>query len=269
MLRKLLKYDLRPTFRLWRILAPIFVFSGILFALLRRGLAAMNPERDAALYILMNVLHSFAYTVFVVSVGALAIGTLIMVLRRYIVNFCSDEGYLTFSLPVRREILYLSKVLSCAIWDTAFGVLLLAVGVIWDGIVTGGETVGGIFFRLFVLQNPVASAISCVLVIAILFAVDFFHINLVYSMAGSAAGYTGRRVNAGRIVLLAVLLYYVLPLAEVPLILLAVLFGTSASGMGALLCNVLLAVAFAAIAFWGIWIYFKNVRTLETRLNLS
>jgi hypothetical protein len=49
---------------------------------------------------------SLFYPVLIAAVGVLFVGTLVMVLRRYIVNFCSDEGYLTFSLPIPRKTLY-------------------------------------------------------------------------------------------------------------------------------------------------------------------
>ena len=71
MLRKLLKYDLLPTWRFWRIVAPIFVFSGILFALLRRGLAVMAPERDAALYILIAGMAGMRRRDSLITVGVL------------------------------------------------------------------------------------------------------------------------------------------------------------------------------------------------------
>ena len=269
MLRKLLKYDLLPTWRFWRIVAPIFFLSGLLMACLTRALLSVDPERDPALYRLANVGHTLINIVFVASLGAVVIGTLVMVLRRYIVSFCSDEGYLTFSLPVRRETLYLSKVLSCTVWDTAFGVLFLAVLLLWDVIAYGGANTGSLLLHLFVELDPVASAIGILLGILLFFAAEFFHVNLIYAMAGSAAGYTGRRVNAGRIVLLAVLMYYVVPVIESPLIILAIVLFLSATGTVAVLSNVLLATFAAAAAFAGLWLYFKNVRTLETRLNLS
>ena len=63
--------------------------------------------------------------------------------------------------------------------------------------------------------------------------------------------------------------YYVVPVIESPLIILAILLFLSATGTVAVLSNVLLATFAAAAAFAGLWLYFKNVRTLETRLNLS
>ena len=195
MLRKLLKYDLAPTWRYWRIVAPIFFLSGILYALLTRGLASIEAERYESVYVLVNVICGFSSIIFYASVGAVTVGTLVMVLRRYIISFCSDEGYLTFSLPVRRETLYLSKVLSCTVWDTAFGVLLLAVLLLWDVIAYGGANTGSLLLHLFVELDPVASAIGILLGILLLFASEFFHVNLIYAMAGSAAGYTGMPVR--------------------------------------------------------------------------
>ena len=280
MLRKLLKYDLRPTFRLWRIFAPIFVFAAVIFAVLLAGLTSLTAQTDPdpAAFAFFSVMTSLFYPVLIAAVGVLFVGTLVMVLRRYIVNFCSDEGYLTFSLPIPRKTLYLSKVLSAILWDTASGILLflaiclfLAVSGAWE------TTVFGLIHQFFVVWTPVLSAIGVFLLPVLFLAVEFFHVNLVYLMCGTAAGYTGRRVGAGRIVLLAVLLYYVFPVVSsvffLPFVGSLIGFFTVAeqadAGAVSALGLAMLSGMTALFSFLGFWLYYKNVHTLETRLNLS
>lgn len=277
MLRKLLKYDLRPTFRLWRILAPIFFGTWLLYAIFTRATEGITYEAGA-LYDTVILLDSLFTLLLTVSTGGLVVATLVMVVRRYIVSFCSDEGYLTFSLPIPRKTLYLSKVLSAALWDAALFLLALVLVVLWVIIVGGGSWafVESLFITYFVEMNPVLSAIGFLLLPLLLVAVDFFHINLIYALAGSAAGYAGKRVNPGRIVLVAVLLYYVLPAIEggflIPVVIISIAIADVAAGLAfafSLLGVLFLAIAVAAVTFLGFWLYYHNVDTLENRLNLS
>ena len=133
-----------------------------------------------------------------------------------------------------------------------------------------------LFITYFVEMNPVLSAIGFLLLPLLLVAVDFFHINLIYTLAGSAAGYAGKRVNPGRIVLVAVLLYYVLPAIEggflIPVAIISIAIADVAAGLAfafSLLGVLFLAIAVAAVTFLGFWLYYHNVDTLENRLNLS
>ena len=107
MLRKLLKYDLRPIFRFWWIAAIITTGLSVIGGFCQR--AYYNYENLPWSIDLMLSLFSGLATL-----GSLALPvlTLVLIFVRFYKNFFSDEGYLTFTLPVSRRTLMLSKIIS-------------------------------------------------------------------------------------------------------------------------------------------------------------
>lgn len=118
MLRKLLKYDLRSISTIWIIMAAsvlgISVFAGFCFkdTIVNLGNTDYIPWSIAGIIL--------AYIAFV----AFGLVTGIMVYFRFYKSFYSDEGYLTFTLPVKRSTLLFSKLLNGMIWSFLTGVIL-------------------------------------------------------------------------------------------------------------------------------------------------
>lgn len=120
MLRKCLKYDLKSMFTYW-----IFGAITLLALSFSAGLALrsqINNIKDMGnrfnWEILVLILYYFAIAAF------LLLGS-ILIYVRYYKHFFSDEGYLTFTLPVKRRTLYTSKVLNGAIYQAASYVIVL------------------------------------------------------------------------------------------------------------------------------------------------
>ena len=231
MLKKCLKYDLRANYKKWLILSLIALSFSVIGSLFFCT-SATAGEESAIIDVICSVICALSFLV----VAFYPIAVLTITSERCYKSFFTDEGYLTFSLPIPRKTLYLSKVLSAALWDAAFFLLALILVVLWVAIVGGGSWafVESLFIHYFVEMNPVLSAIGLLLLPLLLVAVDFFHINMIYALAGSAAGYAGKRVNPGRIVLVAVLLYYVLPAIEggflIPVIIISIAIADVAAG---------------------------------------
>lgn len=106
MLKKLLKYDFKSVFRYWWIAA---ISSLALSVLGGFCITILNSERQlpTAVYIfptLSMILVIVSYVVF-------AILSVILVYVRFYKNFFTDEGYLTFTLPVKRVELLNSKLI--------------------------------------------------------------------------------------------------------------------------------------------------------------
>lgn len=119
MLKRLLKYDLRAIFRIWWIAAA----ASVLMSFIGGGcLYIIDNERyfPTTLYTLANVLVALVYF----TLAALMTLTMILIFIRLYRNFFTDEGYLTFTLPVRRRDLVNSKVISGSIMQIATTVLL-------------------------------------------------------------------------------------------------------------------------------------------------
>ena len=110
MLKKLLKYDLRSVFKYWWLAA----ISSLIFALIGSGcIGILNSDRSlpevvnvSVMLILVLVYMSFVVFLFV---------SIIFVFLRFYKNFFTDEGYLTFTLPVKRGQLLNSKLITSAV----------------------------------------------------------------------------------------------------------------------------------------------------------
>ena len=108
MLGKLLKYDLRYTFRYWWILAlssiGLSVVGGVCFSIISNDTISEN-------FPLFTIFAGLGILLTVVGLSAFLICSGIFVYVRFYKNFFSDEGYLTFTLPAKRNQLLLSKLI--------------------------------------------------------------------------------------------------------------------------------------------------------------
>lgn len=106
MLKKLLKYDFIAVYRYWWIAALVsFVLSlcgGGCISILTTGKTL--PTLAYFFSIMFLVIIIISYVVF-------SILSTILVLTRFYKNFFTDEGYLTFTLPVKRSQLLNSKLI--------------------------------------------------------------------------------------------------------------------------------------------------------------
>lgn len=124
MLRKLLKYDLDAIWRIWVPLAASVPVMSLVTALLVRTLLE-RPESDDSAVVMLGFMMFFAVMTLVILWVGLFIVTPIICYLHYYRHFFSDRGYLTFTLPVPRQTLYLSKVLSTFIWSVGNAVVTL------------------------------------------------------------------------------------------------------------------------------------------------
>lgn len=118
MLKKLLKYDLNAVWKLWVALSAALLGMAVFMSLLIRFSIVSSLASSNSLLSLFLVLGSFVsgFGVIIAWSGILIV-TPIMCYIRYFKNFFSDEGYLTFTLPVKRSTLYLSKVINVFIFN--------------------------------------------------------------------------------------------------------------------------------------------------------
>lgn len=124
MLKKCLKYDLGS---FWR-----------LFALIAGTILAMAPFVGVLLrsFLLRLETMKFPWELFLVAAYAFLLPIFLfvctlMVYIRYYMHFFKDEGYLTFTLPVKRSTLLCSKVLTAMIYQVAsFAVVTVAIVIV-------------------------------------------------------------------------------------------------------------------------------------------
>ncbi len=122
MLRKILKYDFKFLFKYWWIGAVICLSLSVVSGFCIRLLDTSFTERE-----LPAVVNSSATSVIVLSVIsyiAFSIIAVILIFIRFYKNFFSDEGYLTFTLPVKRTHLINSKIITSVLIEIATFVLI-------------------------------------------------------------------------------------------------------------------------------------------------
>lgn len=120
MLRKLLKYDLKALFKMWWIPAVttivLSIFKG--FTQMAYNSDKMLPEIVYGVISLFSGLVTLSYVVFVVL-------TIVLFFSRFYKNFYTDEGYLTFTLPVSKVQHINSKLISSTLVSWATGLVLV------------------------------------------------------------------------------------------------------------------------------------------------
>lgn len=107
MLKKLLKYDLRSVFRFWWIAVIICTSLSIV-----AGISQLVSSYDGWMPQVFTAISDGAIFLTYCSYFALMVLMLVLLFIRFFKNFFSDEGYLTFTLPVSRKQLLNSKVIT-------------------------------------------------------------------------------------------------------------------------------------------------------------
>lgn len=162
MLKKCLKYDVQSVVRIWWILAATMLGAALIAGLAFRGFteAISNPATDNFLQVVSIFGIIGAMLCILAMVAALVVSVIIVYWRTY-THFFTDEGYLTFTLPVKRSTLYLSKVLTATIVEVVTAlvfilgvciILLIAPPSAHDGQIINPvlfTEMGGLFGEMF------------------------------------------------------------------------------------------------------------------------
>ena len=129
MFAKLLKQDCKAMFKYWWILSVISfgvsIIGGIAYKI-------MMVPYTAHEYIQVAAIAIFIFSV--IAVVALPAISQIMMFIRFRKNFFTDEGYLTFTLPVNKSQLLGAKTLTAFIFSVASSVVLYLNILIMEGV---------------------------------------------------------------------------------------------------------------------------------------
>lgn len=106
MLKKLLKYDLKSMLKYWWIAAVISVVLSLSGGFC---LSVITSEKNVQSFI---GIFSIALIISIIGIVAFLIISYALIYVRFYKNFFTDEGYLTFTLPVKRIQLLNSKLIS-------------------------------------------------------------------------------------------------------------------------------------------------------------
>ena len=119
MLKKLLQYDMRGMKKLWKLLGIFLPCIAVAIALSIRFIS-MDQLGDEGLEILFITLSILTLPFGIAAIIVAGVFNSIHVAKRMGNDFFSDAGQLTFTLPVKRDDLFLSKFLNSLIWMTAY-----------------------------------------------------------------------------------------------------------------------------------------------------
>ena len=283
MLRKLLKYDLKSVGRIWWIVAVSVLGLATFGSLLLRVTVELIANDGPVLLYIFGSLISYICIIVLFSSSFV---TLFLTHFRFYKNFFTDEGYLTFTLPVSRRQLLLSKTINTLIWTSAHGVLLFVCFLIYMTIVPPGE--GWLIINPMLLWDMGEGIVELwkhigawlivygLELLLILFTSSLFSIGLVQFCITIGA------VIAKRVKLLAGIgVYYAVNMILSFAFSFALIFGVSTMGEGlvgllndltiigrqAAVALILLIVAVITSALAAI-LHFSTLGSLERKLNL-
>ena len=150
MLGKLFKHDMR---QISKIMLPFMI---LVFGTTILGTAALKFAGEINYYfednISRNLLGSSLYLIFgfsVVALFAYMVLDIILAVSRYYKNFFSDEGYLTFTLPVKSSTLIFSKLWATFSWSIISAVVAIACILIYltFGAAPVGKAINVVFWQ--------------------------------------------------------------------------------------------------------------------------
>lgn len=125
---RLLKYDLKNIFKMWWIAAIALAGTTALGAISLYNIDTFGLSGSGDFSFLSDFSSLIGLWLWLVSVFAFIILSFILVCLRYYKNFFSDEGYLTFTLPVKRTQLFGAKLIASFVTITA-SLLLVTVSI--------------------------------------------------------------------------------------------------------------------------------------------
>ena len=113
MLKKILLYEYRAIRRQFLVMAILFAAVGVLGSLLGILIEALATSEH--FYFFYSLLVMAELAVAAVPLLLLLVSGFLLLYRFYTSTF-TDEGYLTFTLPVKRSTILLSKTVNAVIW---------------------------------------------------------------------------------------------------------------------------------------------------------
>ncbi|MBR5263992.1 MAG: hypothetical protein IKV50_04775 [Clostridia bacterium] len=130
MFKKAFKYDFGYVYRFWWIIVASVLGLSLLGSMAFRFVATFETRTASTLgMFLYTMANIFMFASFFAIAMSFLVPQILCYVRFY-KNFFTDEGYLTFTLPVSRRTLFLSKTVNAVLWTVLHGLLLVVAGAI-------------------------------------------------------------------------------------------------------------------------------------------
>ena len=139
MLRKLMKYDFLA---MSKILFPIYIAMFVMTAIFS-FMVKFNLDK--------GLVYGLCTALYVAAIFTSIFGTMRSVIVRFNSGLLNDEGYLSFSLPVKTSTHIIAKVLNAIIWSIMEGLALFIMGLIGALILGSIQEVATFFYEVLKL----------------------------------------------------------------------------------------------------------------------
>ncbi len=163
MLKKLLKHELKATARFF-----LFLYSAVLvLAVINKLFWFIGIDN-----MVFNVVKGLITAAFVISIVGTILFTFLIIIYRFYKNLLTDEGYLSFTLPVNSTKHIVSKMLVSVLWviltlvTMIITVLIMGIGTDFYNSLSMVLELAGEFFR----ANPELIKFVVLIIIMLIFA---------------------------------------------------------------------------------------------------
>ncbi len=136
MLKKLLKYDLCAVGRYWWIAMltmSVMSFGAAISLRIYNEISLIQDFTDV--HLMLQIFSYISFMLCAIAIGICMTAVAILIYVRYFKHLFTDEGYLTFTLPVSRKQIFLSKTISAVSW-VCLSDIILFVCIILIGLVS-------------------------------------------------------------------------------------------------------------------------------------
>lgn len=284
MLGKLLKYDLKSIFKYWWLFAVSSVGVSVLGAISLLGFtSAMQADTETDFIVFIGIMCFFAFLFCMLALSAFIIVAEILIYVRFYKNLFSDEGYLTFTLPVKRHQILTSKLIMAIITEACTVTLFLVeiVSIFFVGLgplfleTFGLDSIGTLFEALGLIfaELGVFSVIYIIEALLLSLVTSAFSVLLVFACISF-----GSMIAKKHKVLASVGIYYLVNSVVSSGYSLVYLFGSSLissialtvpQGFAMPIVAVALLVAIAIVAALAMLLYTLVHYMLDKKLNLA
>lgn len=210
MFKKCLKYDLKAFYKIWLIASAVvlvlsilcgFGISGFFSAIFTMESTTEAAQADPSLLTILvaiaqMIIAFLCYFLFLSTLIIFTSGTSILLYIRYYTHFFTDQGYLTFTLPVKRSTQFWSKATCGLIYSLGSGAvsaIAICIVIACISITSMLAPDGASFFPFEELQDLLRpenlgySLICLVLGVVLLAAVSFASLMMQYLIITLAA----------------------------------------------------------------------------------
>ena len=274
MLKKILLYEYRAIRRQFLVMAILFAAVGVLGSLLGILIEALATSEH--FYFFYSLLVMAELAVAAVPLLLLLVSGFLLLYRFYTSTF-TDEGYLTFMLPISRATLFGGKVLFGVIGLAVSGGMMLLSYLLLFGIPAllypegMWETLAAVLELFLLPQDPQGALVVATLIVALLsLVVQVFSVLLLgYTAIVLGATYFKKQKLLGAI-LFAALLYVVVQLLSGGIALVVSFLSLSNEYVSPYLMP-LLSSSLSLLLFLGLGVggYFLSYTRIKRHLNLE